>query len=173
MKLWPFSRKKNVQTEPSCEIPIPSYLRPYWVTVEHKNDPQQITGNIRCACGCTAFRALRSNDDDRLWHAICRDCKNDILLFDVNQHGWDAIICGDRIDDMHAGESAAQCPKCSGDEFGVTVWVEPTDKQEFISCNENGLPESEWVNAYTWFAAHLTCVNCNHRLRDWADIETA
>lgn len=173
MKLWPFGKKKTVPAAPAKELAVPTYLLPYWKTDATHGDAQQLAGTLQCKCGCQTFQSLSSNDDDRLYHAVCKECREDVLLFDANTCGWDALICGVQTEDAHAGETAAKCPKCGCEHFGVTVWVEPTDKQEFISCNDRGLPESEWVHAYTWFAAHLTCADCGHRLRDWADIETA
>ena len=175
MKFWPFGRKNTTTpvVAPCAELPVPTHLKAFFVPQPDKGNKTQITGEICCTCGCTMFAAHHSKDDDCIYHLTCADCRKNILLFDARLHGWDANVCHMPGEYLQMGEENAVCHKCGGEHFHVTVWIEPTEKAEFVSCVEGELPESEWVNAFTWFAAHLTCADCGCKQRDWADIETA
>ena len=175
MKLWPFGKKKEpVPMEtPSNEPAVPTHLKPFFVQWADKGNDTQLTGDIRCSCGCEVFAARQSKDDNCLYHLTCDACRKDLLLFDARAHGWDAMVCKMPAEHLQRGDIAAKCEKCGSERFGVTVWIEPAEKAEFVACVEGELPDSDWVNAFTWFAAHLTCTGCGCRQRDWADIETA
>lgn len=171
MKFWPFKRRK---TDPHMqELPVPMHLKPFFVVNGDQGDAKQLTGDIRCACGCTTFTASHSRDDDCLYWLNCDGCGQEVQLFDARVHGWDAVVCHMPGEFMNLGDVAEKCEKCGGDRFGAAVWIEPANKEEFITCVEGELPDCEWVNAFTWFATHLTCTCCGHRMRGWADIETA
>lgn len=172
MWLWPFGRKKKAVAAPDSP-PVPTHLKPFIKLQPGKDGALQLTGSIRCTCGCIAFSAYRNQDDDSRFRLVCRNCDQDILLFDARQHGWDTVVCHVPVEDAQAGETAEVCPACGSNSFGVTVWIEPASREEFVSCVEGELPDEEWVNAFTWFAAHLTCVGCGKKQRDWADVETA
>lgn len=175
MKFWPFGKKKEkASAAESCvELPVPTHLKPFFAPMPDKRNTTQITGDIRCTCGCVEFAAKHSKDDDCIYHLICDACGKDILLFDARVHGWDAAVCHMPGEYLRLEDVTVRCEKCGSERFNVTIWVEPTEKEEFISCVGGELPDSEWVNAFTWFAAHLTCVGCGCEQRDWADIETA
>ena len=175
MRFWPFGKKKVQQPiEASCtELAVPNHLRPFFMQRTDKGNDTQITGDIRCTCGSASFAAKHSKDDDCIYRLNCADCGQDILLFDARVHGWDALVCHMPGEHLQQGEVTEQCEKCASRCFGATVWIEPTQKEEFISCVEGELPDEAWVNAFTWFAAHLTCVECGRKLHSWADIETA
>lgn len=171
MKFWPFKRR---ETDPTPEeLPVPAHLKPFFVVNGEQSNAEQLTGDIRCTCGCMTFVASRSRDDDCLYHLNCDRCGQDVQLFDARVHGWDAVVCHMPGVFMNKGDVAERCEKCGGDRFSAFVWIEPASKEEFIACVEGELPDGEWVNAFTWFAAHLTCTCCSHRVRGWADIETA
>lgn len=171
MKFWPF--KRQIPDKSSEESPVPTHLKPFFVVDRKKNDEDQLSGDIRCTCGCMAFTASRSRDDDCLYRLNCDRCGQDIQLFDARVQGWDAVVCHMPGELMDMGEVIEKCGKCGGDRFSAVVLIEPAQKEEFIACVEGERPDCEWVNAFTWFAAHLTCTCCGHRMRSWADIETA
>lgn len=172
MRFWPFGKKKPAEAEKPVGLPIPTFVKLFLVPDMKKSGMENVYGSIRCTCGCTAFAAMHSRDDDRLYHLLCRDCGQDILLFDGQKHGWDALVCQMLMEDMQAGEDSERCAKCGCADFHADVWYEPTAREEFDSCRED-LPGEEWVNAFTWFGAGLTCCGCGHRIRSWADVETA
>lgn len=173
MKFWPFGRKKTAVAVPCEELPIPTYLRRYLVPMQDKCSMDEITGDIRCTCGGAGFKARRSEDDGLLFSLTCSACGADILLFDAKQHGWDALVCGVVPDEVAAADITEQCTKCGHEEFRTTVWIEACQRGEFVEEVPADLKEDDWVNAYGWFGAHLTCVHCGHKVRDWADVETA
>lgn len=175
MKFWPFGKKKAQSpiSVTAAEDAVPTHLKSYFVRWQEKREATQIIGDIRCTCGCMAFAASQSKDDDCVFRLTCNDCGQEILLFDARVHGWDALVCHMSGEFFQLGDVAARCEKCGSERFCATVLIEPTDKAEFVSCVAGELPDSEWVNAFTWFAAHLTCVECGCKMRDWADIETA
>lgn len=169
---WPFGKKKPVGDEAPVELPVPTFVKPFLVPDRKKSSLENVYGSIRCACGCADFSAMHSVDDDRLYHLLCRDCGQDVTLFDGQRYGWDALVCQTPMEDLQSGEAAERCPKCSCADFRADVWYEPTAREEYDSCRE-ALPEEDWVNAFTWFGADLICSSCGHRLRSWADVETA
>lgn len=172
MKLWPFGKKKSDDADEPVELPIPTFVKPFLTPDRKKSSLESVYGSIRCTCGCTAFTAMHSVDDDRLYHLLCRDCRQDILLFDGQRYGWDALVCQMPMEDMQSGEAAQRCAKCGCSDFHANVWYEPTAREEYDSCRDT-LPAEEWVNAFTWFSADLKCSVCGHMLRSWADVETA
>lgn len=171
MKFWPFRRKMPLPVP--ADLPVPTHLRPFFVVRTDLGDASQLAGDIRCTCGCASFAAARSRDDDCLYHLTCDQCGQHVTLFDARVHGWDALVCHMPGEYLNRGEVTEQCRKCGGGRFSADVWIEPAQKEEFIACVEGELPDDEWVNAFTWFAAHLTCAKCGCRVRGWADIETA
>lgn len=173
MDICPIDRKKSVAAVPSDKLPIPTYLRPYFVPIQEKSSMAEVTGNIRCTCGGMTFKARRSEDYGCLFGLKCTSCGQDILLFDAKQHGWDALVCGMIPDDDATIDCTEKCAKCSCEDFYVTVRIEACQREEFIEDIPAGLTAGDWVNAYDWFGAHLTCAHCGHRERDWADVETA
>ncbi|MBQ2953362.1 MAG: hypothetical protein IJE07_07370 [Clostridia bacterium] len=173
MKLWPFGSKKSNAPVTCGELPVPKCLKRYFVPELGKCSMAEITGDIRCTCGAMAFKARRSEDVGLRFSLTCSSCGEDILLFDAKQHGWDALVCGIVPDDEANDETSEQCAKCGHEEFRATVWIEACEREEFVEDIPEGLTEDDWVNAYGWFGAHLTCVQCGHRVRDWADVETA
>ena len=138
MKFWQFYRKKEkVSDVGSCaELPVPTHLKPFFAPVPDARNKMQITGDIRCSCGCMTFAAVRSKDDDCVYHLTCADCRKDILLFDARSHGWDATVCHMPGEYTQAGVENAVCEKCGGKHFQVTVWIEPTDKAEFFPASK-------------------------------------
>lgn len=173
MQLWPFGKKETDAGVPHEELPVPTYLRKYFVPVQEKCSMSEVTGSICCTCGATVFKARRSEDYGCLFRLVCASCGQDILLFDAKQHGWDALVCGVVPEDDATDDCTEQCAKCGGEDFHVTVWIEACQKEEFTEDVPAGLTEDDWVNAYGWFGAHLTCAHCGHKERDWADVETA
>ena len=175
MKFWPFGRKKMTApvAAPCAELPVPTHLKAFFVPRSDKGNKTQITGEICCTCGCKEFSAHRQQDSNGYYHLTCGVCGKNIMLFDERQHGWDTLVCHMQYESCQTEAVAEKCDKCGCERFGATVWIEPAEKEEFVSCVEGELPDAEWVNAFTWFAAHLTCASCGSKQRDWADIETA
>lgn len=173
MKFWPFGRKKLDTIVELGNLPIPTYLKKYYVPAPEKCSMTEIAGDICCTCGSMAFKARRSADYGRLFSLTCVACGEDILLFDAKQHDWDSIVCGVVPDDDAVADIIGQCAKCGHEDFRTTVWIEACQRDEFVEDVPAGLTEDDWVNAYGWLGAHLTCVHCGHKVRDWADVETA
>lgn len=152
---------------------FPTYLRHSLVPDQAKCSQQEVTGDIHCTCGCTAFQAYQSEEIGFLFRLVCCGCGTEITLFDARQHGWDAIVCGAIPEEPVTADCKETCRKCGGEAFHTQVWVEPCQKEEYTEDVPDGRTEEEWVNAFTWFGAHLTCAGCGRRIRDWADAETA
>lgn len=171
MGFWNFGRKKpDVR---GAEMSVPTHLKPFFMADPSRRSEPQIAGSIRCICGCTSFAARCSRDDDCLYTLKCDQCGQDVLLFDARVHGWDALVCHMPGECLNLGEITEKCEKCGGERFTVEAWIEPAEKDEFISCVEGEFPDEAWVNAFTWFATHLTCTRCGCKVRGWADIECA
>lgn len=168
----PFGSKKDRVNIQSDELPVPTCLKPYFVPIAGKCSMTELSGGIRCSCGANSFRAIGSEEPGLRYRLCCTGCGQDVLLFDAWQHGWDALVCGVLPEDGAVPEHAESCGKCGGDAFRADVWIEPVEREEFVSDIPEGLTEADWVNAYTWFAATLTCARCGRRVRDWADVET-
>ena len=60
------------------DYPIPSHLRDYLVPDEQEENCEfQVTGTIRCTCGCREFSATESNEG-MIAHLYCRECGKEI-----------------------------------------------------------------------------------------------
>jgi len=173
MKLWPFGKKASAVSIPLEELPVPTGLNGFFIPEISKCSMTEITGCIRCPCGENAFRAFSSEEPGLRYRLKCPACGRDIQLFDGRQNGWDALVCGDVPEMDGIADKSEVCDKCGGDRFHTDVWIEPVERDDFVSEVPAGLTADDWVNAYGWFAASLTCCRCGRKIRSWADVETA
>lgn len=173
MLFRPFGKREKETAVPCQNSPLPIYLKPFLVLDQAKCSMHELAADIRCTCGCMTFHAYQSEDIGFLFRLECSACGREFTLFDAQQHGWDAIVCGAAPEKTTATECKETCRKCGGEAFHTRVWIEPCQKEEYTEDVPEGRSEDEWVNAFTWFGAHLTCAGCGRRIRDWADVETA
>lgn len=157
------------------EYPIPTHLQDYLIPVEGENNCEfQITGTIRCTCGCEIFGVSESNDG-MLAQLRCRECGHEIALFDAGKHGWNGFVCHmDTLDRTEPFWKAA-CDACKGEHFRVTVWISSQGKEDFLEecvANDPAFTAEDWVDGFEWIQASLRCDDCKAQIENWLDFET-
>ena len=75
-------------------LPIPSHLKDYFLLDDNEHTEYEVSGSIRCKCGSEHFEIFSSNDR-QLVKVKCKDCGEEIVLFDAGKHGWDGYVCKD------------------------------------------------------------------------------
>lgn len=146
-----------------------------------KPDPFIWQAAICCKCNYEVFeiQTLGELDSEGLLHETekeslrvelcCKDCGQNILLFDPTLHGYNAVI--DEF--SHASTTSKQLKhkyhcKCGNEKFQVAISAiydaDPETLASFTSSARN--------NSYGWFYAFLKCTTC-HRLINFIDYECA
>lgn len=97
----------------------------------------------------------------------CTTCGKDILVFDSNEHGYDACT---QIADTKKEKRVFRplfCSRCKRSEFEIDVSFEfPPEKE----LEEDDF--SDPSNAFTWIWSSITCMSCGKRYRKILDFET-
>lgn len=174
-------------------FPIPSHLTNIFVPVGCKNNEFHVDGIIRCLCGCDYFHIQifantengclqvceYGNGSALIITAICKNCKNNYLVFDDSKHGWNGFVCHDGVTPPDEILRPWVCPKCSCDIHNVEVGINSQGKDDFI--DELGIDNNDskgefctddWINAFDWITVGLTCFNCRCNDKKWLDHET-
>ena len=74
-------------------------------TFDGHGEPVGSIFELACPCGSKLFVALCGIDDDEVAPPIaiqCDSCDAAFDIFDASQHGWDAVMCGDKLDQSDA-----------------------------------------------------------------------
>lgn len=155
------------------ELPIPTHLVKYFVPLGSENDAYFVAGQIQCSCGFEDFEVYESNDR-AIVKLVCKQCGNEILLFDESQHGWNGYVCKeDELDHTEPFEKY-YCADCQQDGFKVMVSISSQGREEFLA---EGVPmdasfsEEDWVNAFESISATLLCTSCELQEEDWLEAE--
>lgn len=157
------------------DYPIPRHLQPYLIPdPEEENCEFQVTGSIRCGCGCDRFAVSESNEG-MFAQLRCHSCGEEILLFDAGKHGWDGFVC--HMDPLDRTQPLwkAVCDECKGDIFRVKVWISSQGREDFQSERVDHDPSfcpEDWVEGFDWIQASLECANCGMDIENWLDCET-
>ena len=156
------------------DYPIPRHLKDYLIPVpEEENCEFQVTGVLRCSCGCEAFSVTESNDG-LLAKGMCRDCGKEILLLDAGKHGWNGFVC--HLDTLDRTEKLwkAACEECKNEYFRVKVWISSQGKEDFLSecvAHDESFAEDDWVDGFEWMQVSLECLRCGIEMDNWLDYE--
>ncbi len=156
------------------ELPIPRHLTEYLIPVpEEENCEFQVTGTLRCTCGCEAFSVMESNDG-LLARAACRNCGKEIELLDAGKHGWNGFVC--HLDPLDRTEKLwkAACEECKGEHFRVRVWISSQGPEDFMSecvAHDDSFNGEDWVDAFEWMQVSLECLHCGIEMDNWLDYE--
>lgn len=157
-------------------LPIPTHLQAILMPVGEDDGEYQVTGALRCSCGCEEFRVEWSNGR-RLVRALCAACGREYLVFDEGRHGWDGFVCGSDGLDRTQPWQRERCA-CGEDAFRVQVAIHSQGQDDFVA--ESGLlqgpddrfsPE-DWVDAFEWITISLACPLCGAVQEGWVDAET-
>lgn len=157
------------------DYPIPKHLQDFLIPLpEEDNCEFQVTGRIRCTCGCDRFSVSESNEG-MIADLTCRECGREIALFDAGKHGWNGFVC--HLDPLDRTQSKwkAVCDECKSDTFRVKVWISSQGREDFLSecvANDPSFHEEDWVEAFEWIQASLECANCGIDIETWLDCET-
>ena len=157
------------------EYPIPNHLKPYLVPDPREDNCEfQVTGAIRCTCGCERFAVSESNEA-MIARLTCSDCGREILLFDADKHGWNGFVCHSEALDRTQPMWKAVCDECKGETFRVKVWIASQGREDFVSecvSHDPTFREEDWVDAFEWIQASLECTQCGIEIDNWLDCET-
>ncbi|MBQ8611446.1 MAG: hypothetical protein IJ412_07020 [Oscillospiraceae bacterium] len=156
------------------ELPIPTHLKDHFVPLGDKNTGRQVSGAIRCSCGCGDL-AVWSSNERRLVIPVCGQCEKIFLLFDAGRHGWNGFVCGE--DPLVRSEPVEEfcCPKCGQSSFGIGAVITSQGKEDFCRqalTGEDDLTPEDWVNAFDYIGISLRCRNCGWTDRRWSRQET-
>lgn len=158
------------------EYPIPSHLKNYLELIGDENDEFKIKGIVKCKCGSKSFKIYESNNK-MIVKVFCSLCNEELILFDEDKHGWNGFVCNDNFLNREESLNITKCSKCNNDKFEIEVTIASQGKEDFIdeSCLENShgetLNESDWVNAFEWISANITCLNCKNQDESWLHCE--
>lgn len=160
--------------EAVCELPVPTHLKEHFVPLGDKNTAKQVSGAIRCSCGCGDLSVWTSNER-RLVIPVCGQCEKIFLLFDAGKHGWNGFVCGE--DPLERSEPMEEfcCPKCGESSFGIGAVITSQGKEDFCGQaldEETGLTPEDWVNAFEYIGLSLCCRKCGWKDRRWCEQET-
>ena len=156
------------------DYPIPSHLRGLLIPSEGEDNCEfQITGTLRCSCGCEVF-SVRESNDGMIAQLNCRDCGREIELFDAGKHGWNGFVCHmDTLDRQEQIWNVA-CDECKGNHFRVSVWISSQGREDFLAecvANDASFREEDWADAFEWIQVSLECTGCGIDMDNWLDCE--
>lgn len=182
--------------EKLAKVLIPNHLVDFLaICSNEKNDPQNVNGELTCQCGPNMFRvgftgtlnkslfgsrSISSSVDGHLaLNATCSICGKQIMVFDSNLHGYDALFERKENQGIVLAASTASfkqytCPKCSRDAFLLRLKISYLERSEYEELSHNGTLEyNEWADAFDWITISTTCANCRHTDKRFIDFETA
>ena len=156
------------------DYPIPTHLQQFLEPVGEENSEYEVTGTVRCTCGCKNFEVWQSNER-QIIKLVCKQCGKEIQLFDAGKHGWNGFVCGDDFLDQTLPFEKHTCPDCDEDVFEVTVHISSQGKQDFLEecvANDDSFSGEDWVDGFEWITVSLTCRECSGEDQEWVDLET-
>jgi len=172
-------------------LPIPKHLQGIFITEGENNSEFQVSGIIRCACGCENFRirvfADTDNNDVRIQEyeddyalmikANCKDCGKEYLIYDYSRHGWNGFVCGDGISVPDEKLSGWGCSKCGCDNHGMSALIRSQGKEDFIveagiQDGDDTFNADDWTEAFDSIEIRLKCPACGYEDNDWFECET-
>lgn len=175
MRLFDLLRKKEVEDKnDNMDFPIPKHLQTILVPIGEENSEFEVTGKIKCSCGCESFEVSESNDK-QIVKAICKKCKKEFVLFDNGKHGWNGFVCRDDFLDREMPFKQFVCSECEENAFEITIRIHSQGKEDFEEeclSNDDSFILEDWVNAFDWITVSLCCIKCGLIDKDWLDLET-
>ena len=171
-------------------LPIPKHLRDIFVLEGENNDEFQASGIIRCDCGSGNFRIkffadtsegfLRvceyEDDYALIIKADCNGCGKGYFIHDASRNGWDGFVCGGGVSVPNEELASWLCPKCGGDNQGMSVTIRSEGRQDFIeeagiADGDDTFDADDWAEAYSSISIGLKCP-CGYKDNNWIDHET-
>lgn len=156
------------------DLPIPAHLQSILLPVGSDNSEFQVTGKIRCTCGCETFEVWESNER-LIVKAVCKECQKELLLFDSGKHGWNGFVCKEDYLDREKPFEQYCCAECKEKAFGITIRIASQGKQDFEEeclAYDDSFSLQDWVNAFEWITISLHCDKCALTSEEWLDSET-
>lgn len=155
-------------------LPIPTHLKTFLLPIGNENSEFEVTGKIQCACGNEAFEIWESNDR-QIVKLVCKQCKNEFILFDAGKHGWNGFVCRDDFLDRERSFEKYVCSKCNETVYSIIVYISSQGKEYFIKeclSNDDSFTIEDWVDAFEWITISLSCKDCGLKSDGWLDLET-
>lgn len=154
------------------DLPIPTHLQAYLKPVGDENTEFEVRGELYCLCGCEEFEVWESNDR-QIVKAKCKQCGQEIEIFDSGRHGWNGFVCHDDFLDCSLPFNKYTCSECGQDIFKVSVYISSQGKQDYMEeADDEAFSEDNWVNAFEWISLSLNCKKCSYVENGWLDMET-
>lgn len=176
-------RRQQWQEMP--DQPIPTALWEIFQPEEGRCSEARAQGQVVCGCGCPHWRVQESNHRQRV-QLICAGCGAHYLVFDAGRTGWDGLVCGQDFLERREPWQEVDCPECRGGIFWVWANLANPGRQAFLDALNSQDPAQkaerllrerltpqDWVDAYSWFALDLECIDGGHKQVGWLDAETA
>lgn len=157
-------------------LPIPSHLQAILIPAGENNTTYEVTGDIRCTCGCDTFR-VNARSSRQIVTLFCTECGRQHLLFHAGKHGWDGFVCSGNVVFLEEDGPAeqAECAQCGSERFHVSVWISSQGPQDFLEecvAHDDSFTADDWVDGFEWITATLICAECGAKQHSWLDCET-
>ena len=171
-------------------MPFPAHLTKCLARVQSKCSGTKCFGHVQCSCG---NRNLKLSTTDAFFkeggkkrpmtvsrngkyyfliNASCPNCGSDHLLFDSNQHGWNAVC----VPSTRSGDSPSlaswQCQKCGMAEHRASVGIVGEPMQVAIDESGELLDETNWQEGFGAINIAIECCGCRQKVTDWVNYET-
>ncbi len=171
------------------DYPIPTHLKEILVVDEKASDIHDIEGSLRCTCGCKKFLlrnfadyynaqpcVARKNDGYAfVIKAVCADCGNEWVVFDLSKHGYNGFVCKDGLTVDDSELEKYLCSKCFSEYFFVKIGIEVENKEQFIEECVTEYPDEfspeDYINAFNWITISVKCCHCEIKNDDWVSLE--
>jgi len=143
------------------------------------NREWDVLAKLGCPCGTEFFDVVGHYqphpDNGKLLflgplQVTCRGCHRHEVVFDIEQHGYDAVVCKDyrSIIPTTAAEPF-RCATCGPAPMEVYVWFEYADDMFDGDLDEYA---DRFQDIFTWFVTHGRCTKCS-RVCDIVSYECA
>lgn len=101
--------------------------------------------------------------------AVCTQCNREIEVFNSSKHGYDGLICENKVDYKAIRiKKIPKCKKCGQEERLLRIEFHYED----LEGVRNDLPNKDITNAFDWITIDLECTNCKNVQKGYLDLET-
>jgi hypothetical protein len=154
----------------SHPAPIPRYIHPFFCQME---STEQLGNGKIFYFKNDSFEVLHNAEKNliKLKNASC----GEITLFDAAKHGYDAVVCGLKINQSEE-LLPFTCTDCGGGMFRVFMSFQSQGKETFIKevvAENPAFKPEDWVDAFDWITVNLECAGCGRHLDGWLEYETS
>ncbi|MCM1498508.1 MAG: hypothetical protein NC124_08585 [Clostridium sp.] len=165
--------------------------------IYYPTDDSGLTGEIVCACGCSAFKircfgefyrknqmAICEYENNKgkygqAVRAVCADCGTDYLLYDFALHGYDGLICKEGI--AVPDEMLVDFITETDTLFTIKMSLEYDDEEQFLEeiVNDENLKKdfnftmADRANIWSWVVIEPKGIQSGTAYKDFVNEELA